>query len=117
MKNTITKLAAAAVIIFGVLIGMHFVGISTTTVTFADVIKPILNAQTAEFDIIMGEDEQGPVIHDMVKGSRIRRTLSSMEDNVSIINLESGRILTMTVSKKEAVYDDLKGLPSIPNYM
>jgi hypothetical protein len=117
MKSPITKFAAAAVIIVGVLIAMHFVGISTTPVTFADVIQPILNAQTAEFDIIVGEDEQGPVIHDLVKGSRIRRTLSSMEDNVSIIDLESGRILTITISKKEAVYVDLEGLPSMPNYM
>ena len=118
MKNTITKIAAAAVLIFGVLVGMHYMGNPfVATVTFADVIEPILNAQTAEFDIIMGEDEQGPVIHDMVKGSRIRRTMSNMEDDIIIIDLEAGRILTINISKKEAAYVDLKGLPSIPNYM
>ena len=117
MKSPITKLAAAAVIIIGVFTVMHFVGLSTATVTFAEVIEPIFNAKTAILDIIIGEEGQGPVIHDQIKGSRIRRTMSSMEDAVSIIDLEAGRILTLTVSKKEAAYVDLKGLPSMPNYM
>ena len=118
MKSPITKIAAAVLVITGVLIVMHFVGLSTTTVTFADVIKPILNAQTAVLDIIIGQEEaDGPVIHDQIKGSRIRRTMSNMEDVVSIIDLETGRILSLDVSKKEAAYIDLKGLPSIPNYM
>ncbi len=117
MKSPITKLAVAAVIIIGVLTVMHFVGLSTTTVTFADVIKPIFNAQTAILDIIVGEEGQGPVIHDQIKGSLIRRTMSNMEEIVSIIDLEAGRMLTLTASKKEAAYIDLKGLPSMPNYM
>jgi len=117
MKSPITKIAAAIVVISGVLIVMHFVGLSTATVTFADVIKPILNAQTAILDIIVGEEGQGPVIHDMIMGPRIRRTMSNMEDDVSIIDLEAWRILSLNVSKKEAAYVDLKGLPSMPNYM
>ncbi|MFB0554957.1 MAG: hypothetical protein ACETWQ_16750 [Phycisphaerae bacterium] len=117
MKSPITKIAAAVVVITGVLTVMHFVGLSTATVTFADVIKPILNAQTAILDIIIGEEGEGPVIHDMIMGSRIRRTMSNMEDVVSIIDLETSRILSLTVSEKEAGYIDLKGLPSIPNYM
>ncbi len=118
MKSPITKLAAAAVIIVGVLTVMHFVGSPfAATVTFADVIKPILNAQTAILDIIVGEEGEGPVIHDQIKGSLIRRTMSNMEDVVSIIDLESWRLLSLTVSKKEAAYVDLKGLPSMPNYL
>jgi len=118
MKNPVTKIAAAVVVIAGVLIAMHFVGLSTTTVTFADVIKPILNAQTAVLDIIVGDDESGgPVIRDQIKGPLIRRTVSHMEDVVSIIDLETSRILSLTLSKKEAAYVDLKGLPSMPNYL
>ena len=118
MKSPITKIAAAAVIIVGVLTVMHFVGLSTTTVTFAEVIKPILNAQTAILDTIIGEEEAGtPVIHDMVRGSRIRRTLSNMEGIVAIIDLQEGRILQLTLEKKEAAYIDLKDWSSIPNYM
>jgi hypothetical protein len=40
-----------------------------------------------------------------------------MEDDVSIIDLESWRVLALTVSEKKAAYIDLKGLPSMPNYM
>ena len=118
MESKITKLAAAAVIIVAVLVGLHFVGNPLApTVTWAKVIQPILNAQTAILDIIVGEEGEGPVIHDLIKGSRIRRTMSNVEDVVSIIDLENARILTLTPSKKEAAYIDLKGLPSMPNYM
>ncbi|MGE5293882.1 MAG: hypothetical protein ACM3VT_03560, partial [Solirubrobacterales bacterium] len=73
---------------------------------------------SAIFDIIVGvEDPNTPVIHDMVVGSRIRRTVGGIEGNVSIIDLEASRILNLTEAKKEAVYIDLKGLPSIPNYL
>jgi hypothetical protein len=116
MRSRITKLAAAAAIIVAAVIALQ--QFSTGTPTFAQVIQPILNAQTAVFDIIVGEEEAGgPVIHDMVMGSRIRRTLSNAPDVVSIIDLESGKILVLTSPTKEAVYIDLKGLPSMPNYM
>lgn len=119
MRSPLTKLTAAAVIIVGVLIGIHFVGNPIgTTPTFAQIIQPILDAQTAIFDIIVGEEDTGgPVIHDMVMGSIIRRSLSNMNGVVSIIDLETGRILVLTSSSKEAVYIDMKGLPSTPNYM
>ncbi len=119
MKSPITKLAAAAVIIAGVLIGLYFVGSPiVATPTFAQVIQPIFDAQTAILDIIIGEEEAGgPVIHDMVQGSRIRRTLSNMKDSVSIIDLEAGNILSLDSKKKEAAYIDLEGLPSMSNYM
>jgi hypothetical protein len=120
MKSKITKIAAAAVIVIAVILCIHQFGkpLVTGTPTFAQVIQPILNAQTAIFDIIVGEEEAGgPVIHDMVCGSRIRRTLSNMKSAISIIDLEAGKILTLDSEKKEAVYVDLKGLPSMPNYM
>jgi hypothetical protein len=118
MKSRITKCATAAVIIAGVLAGLYFIGNPfEATVTFADVIKPIFNARTAMLDIIVGEDEQGPVIHDMIMGSRIRRTLSNMDGIVAIIDMDAGRILQLTTEKKEAAYIDLKNWPSMPNYL
>jgi len=116
MESKWSKLAVAAAIVVAVLFGLQFVGGST--VTFAQAIQPILNANTAILDIIIGaEDANTPVIHDMIMGARIRRTMSNIEGNISIIDLESGRILNLTEAKKEAVYIDLKGLPSMPNYM
>lgn len=116
MNSKWSKLAVAAVVVVAVLLGLRFVG--GTSVTFAQVIEPILNASSAAFDIIVGAEEPNtPVIRDMVKGSRIRRTLSNVPGNVSIIDLENKRILNLTEEKKEAAYIDLKGLPEIPNYL
>lgn len=116
MHSKTVKLAAAAAIVIAVLLGLQFIG--TSSVTFAQAIQPILNANTAILDIIIGaEDPNTPVIHDMIMGSRIRRTVPGVEESVSIIDLETSRILSLTEAKKEAVYIDLKGLPSIPNYL
>ena len=108
MNSKWTKLAVAAVIVVAVLLGFHFLGSPLgSSVTFAQVIQPILNANTAVLDIVIGADDPNtPVIHDMVMGSRIRRTISNVEGNVSIIDLESGKILSLTEAKKEAVYLD-----------
>ncbi|MHC4464907.1 MAG: anti-sigma factor family protein, partial [Planctomycetota bacterium] len=54
MKSPMTKIAAAAVIIIAVLIGINPFG---GTITFADVVKPLLNAKTVIFDVIIGTDE------------------------------------------------------------
>jgi len=116
MNSKWSKLAVAAAVVAAVLIALPFVGGST--VTFAQAIQPILNASSAVFDIIVGvEEPNSPVIRDMVVGSRIRRTISNLPGNVSIIDLESKRILNLTEAKKEAAYIDLKGLPAIPNYL
>lgn len=116
MHSKAIKLSAAAAIVIAVLLGLQFVG--TSGVTFAQAIQPILNANTAILDIIVGaENSNPPVIRDMIVGSRIRRTISGVEGNVSIIDLESSRILSLTEAKKEAVYISIKGLPPIPNYL
>lgn len=119
MTSKRTKIAAAAAILIAAVIGFRFLGNPVgSTLTFAQVIQPILKASTAEFDIIIGpEDGNAPVIHDMVMGSRIRRTVSGMGNDVAIIDLETSRILTLSEDKKEAQYLSLEGLPSMPNYM
>jgi len=119
MTNRKTRLAAAAVIVFAALIVFHFIGNPVApTLTFAQVVEPILKASTAEFDIVIGGDgENKPVVHDLVMGSRIRRTISGMDNVVTIIDLETGRMLVLVQENKEAQYMSLEGLPSMPNYM
>ncbi len=118
MKNTFTKIAAAIVVIAGILIGLHFAGNPfVATVTFADVIQPILNARTASLDIIIGSQENQPVIHDDVMGSRIRRTVSNIQGPDIIIDLEQQRLLTIDHAKKTATYVGLGGLPDLKNYV
>ncbi len=119
MKSKITKFAAvAAVLIAAIIFGVIQFGgsVDGASVAWADVIKPILHAQTAIFTMIIGEEGKSPEIQDMVMGSRIRRTIAGIED-VSIIDLETSRILTLDPKAKKAVYIDLKGLPKIPNYL
>ncbi len=109
MKSPITKLAAAAVIIIVVLFGIYFVGNPFgSNVTFAQVIQPILNARTVVLDFIAGEEGKGPVIHDIIVGNRIRRTISNME-TIMIIDLDSARMLTLDPPSKGAAYIDIQG--------
>ncbi|MDD5063922.1 MAG: hypothetical protein PHQ35_04070 [Phycisphaerae bacterium] len=107
MKNRTTKLAAAAVIVIAVIAGVsQFFG---GTVTFADVIKPILNARTVVFDFVMGKEETGIVVHDIVVGNRIRRTLSNI-DTIMVMDLDNAKMLTLDPKHKGAMYMDIGGM-------
>lgn len=106
MKSPITKMAAAAVIIIAVLIGINPF---RSTITFAQVIEPILNARTVIFDFIIGDEETSPVMHEIVVGTRIRRTISNIKGMTQIIDLESGKMLVLNDGAKTATYIDIKG--------
>ena len=128
MKNTFTKIAAAIVVIAGILIGLHFAGNPfVATVTFAEVIEPILNARTVVLDYVIGEGPDALEMHDIVIGSRIRRTMSNMDmtkildpmvrstlsnmDMTMILDLEDARMLTLVSLgvTKIASYNDIQG--------
>ncbi|MBN2590184.1 MAG: hypothetical protein JXA96_10005 [Sedimentisphaerales bacterium] len=118
MKSSASKLvSAAAVIIIAIFAGMHFTGNPFgATYTFADILKPILNAQTVEFDIIIGDEETGVKIHDIVKGSRIRRTTEGI-NQAFIIDFESSKMLTLETKSQTAILIDLNNLGQVPeNY-
>ena len=108
MKSKITRFAAAAAIIIAVLIGIH--SITGGTVTFADVIEPILKARTVIFDFQIGKEEDSPVMHEIVVGTRIRRTISNLPGMTQIIDMETGRMLALNDVDKTAVYVDIKGM-------
>jgi hypothetical protein len=61
------------------------------------------------FDLIVGDEETSPLMHEIVAGSRIRRTISNLENTVLIIDLEGARILALDTKEKQAVYTDIKG--------
>jgi len=106
MKSPMTKIAAAAVIIIAVLIGINPFG---STITFADVIEPILNAKTVILDLIVGSDESGPTMHEIVVDQRIRRTMSNIPTLVQILDLETGEMLVLENEGNTAFYADIKG--------
>ncbi len=119
MRSKTFKLAAAAIIIIAVSLGIHeLVGIpGSPSVAWADVIKPILNARTASLDILVGSQGSDFVIHDDIMGSLIRRTVSNAEGVDIIIDLERQKLMTIEHEKKTATYVGLDGLPSMPNYV
>jgi predicted anti-sigma-YlaC factor YlaD len=108
MKSKIAKLAAAAAIIVATVLGLHLFNPLRATVTFARVIEPILKARTVVLDFIVGSEETGPVMHDIVVGSRIRRTISNM-DTIMIIDLDNAKMLTLDPPSKSAAYVDIQG--------
>jgi len=108
MEGRITRLAAAAVLVVAVLIGVF--SLTEGTPTFADVIKPILNARTVIFDVLIGDEESNPVImHEIVVGTQIRRTISNLPGMTQILDLENGKMLVLNDGDKTAAYVNIKG--------
>ncbi len=106
MKNPFVKIAAAAVIIIAAVIALNPIG---SSVTWAQVVKPILNARTMIFDMIIGADETGMVAHEIVVGSRIRRTMSNIPNMTMVIDLDSEKMLVLNSAEKTAIYADIEG--------
>ena len=105
MKSPVTKLAAAVVLIVGVVI---FSLIVSPGVTFADVIKPLFEAKTFAYDLLFG-GEGGPVARDRVSGNRIRRTPSNMPNIVLIIDADAAKVLRLDTAGKTAALVDIAG--------
>lgn len=108
MKHPMIKIAAAAIIVFAIILGFN--PFTKGSVTFAQVVEYILNARTVELDFIAGEEGSGPVIHDIIKGNRIRRTISNM-DSAMILDIDSGKMLLLNADQS-AAFVDIQGTVS-----
>lgn len=107
MRNPMTKLtAAAAVLIIGVVLFTQLIVVSPS---FAEVVKPILNAQTMIYDFLIGGEDSHIVMHDIVSGSRIRRNVSNMPNVTMIVDTDTARMLHLDNQKMEALYFDTTG--------
>jgi len=107
MRSSVTRIAVAAAVIIVAAIGIY--SISEPAITFADVVKPLLDARTLILDMIVGDEATGPVIHDVIVGSRIRRVVSVQEHVVNIIDTESAKMLTLHTGGKTAAYSNIQG--------
>ena len=107
MKSPITRIAAVAAIIVVAALGINY--IMASSVTWAQVIEPILNAKTVVFDLIIGSEDSGMVSHEIVIGSRIRRTMSNMPNMTLIIDLDDSKMLGLDTVGKTALYTDISG--------
>ncbi|MBW7991701.1 MAG: zf-HC2 domain-containing protein [Planctomycetes bacterium] len=107
MKSSITKVAVAAAVIIVAIIGVH--SISEPSITFADVVKPLLNARTLILDAIVGDEDTGPVMHDVIVDSRVRRVISVQEHVVNIFDTDAAKMLTLHTEGNLAIYSDIQG--------
>jgi hypothetical protein len=112
MSKRLSKIAAVWVIVAGV-VGMLAVLHQSSSIAFADVVRPILTAHNVIYTMTLGEKADGPVIHDMVMGTRIRRTASDSSDLTTIIDLETSKVLTLNRQEKLALCINLKDLPQV----
>lgn len=106
MKNRVLRLSSAAAVLIAALIGIYMLIGSGVTVTFADVIEPILKASTIKYTFIVGNETDGITMTDIVTESRIRRTFG---DTTLIIDLDNEQMLTLNDTKMEALYMDFTG--------
>ena len=107
MKSSVTRIAVAAAVIVVAAIGIY--SISEPAITFADVVKPLLNARTLILDAIVGDEDTGPVMHDVIVDSRVRRVISTQEHVVNIFDTDSAKLLTLHTGGKVAAYSNIQG--------
>ena len=107
MKNPVTRIAVAAAVIIVAVIGVSY--ITTPSITFADVIGPILNARIMVFDFLIGDEETSPTIRETFMGRLVRRTMSNVPGMTMIIDSENAKMLVLTDEDKSATYVDIQG--------
>jgi hypothetical protein len=107
MRSSVTRIAVAAAIVIVAAIGVHY--LMVPSVTFADVVEPILNASTMIFDSIIGDEETGTKIHEVIIGQKIRRTMSNVPGMTMVVDPENSKMLVLTEEDKSADYVDISG--------
>ena len=115
MKSRTGKIAAAAVIIVSVAAGIHFLGGTTESLVWADVVRPILTARTVVFNV---KGENVPVTRVMNMGTqRVRGEVLSPDGKTVqaiVIDFDASRMLTLIPNQKRAVLIELKDMLEKP---
>jgi len=106
MRSSITKVAVAAAVIIVAVLGVHYM--MAPSITFADVVKPLFEAKTFAYDLLVG-GEGGPVARDHVSGNRIRRTMSTGPNIVLIIDADAAKVLRLDTAGKTAALVNIAG--------
>jgi hypothetical protein len=108
MKSAVLKIAAFAVVVLTVLIGLNFF---QSGVSFAQVAEPMLHARTLEYDVVTLE---AGTYHDIVVEGKIRRSLRNLSrdsivdtDNSSVLNLDAVH-KTATIAKDTKPFIDFE---------
>lgn len=110
MQSKTTQLAALIAIVLVSIMALHFFE-STTSVTWAGVIDPLMTAETAVFNVVT--HFQGATIEAkiMVMGQRIRSEFEPSQGlPTTIFDAEHLQMLTLLPGKKQAILIDLRDL-------
>jgi len=110
MKSPITKIAAAAVIIIAVLIGLNIVG--TSTPAFAEIVKPFLTARTASFKMTMEVEGVPTQTFDCLYAEPVRMRQTNHEQGAIVISdFQQGKIVTLMPAQNKAMIVELENMP------
>ncbi len=109
MKSPVTKLAAAAVVIIAVLIGIHQFGASTPA--FADIVRPLLTARTATYKMTVNmKDVPAQTIEGMfMEPSRLRQVMPG--GVIQIFGMPQGQMITLMPAEKKAMIIEMENAP------
>lgn len=110
MKNQIAKLAAAAVIIVAVLIGLYQFGssIDIASVTFAEVVENIRHSKTLTF-VLRAKEQEPPMMKVMVMDPYVSRfeflgehmpSTRVVDGNIWIVDTRTGKALVLNTVKR-----------------
>jgi len=127
MKSRTSKLAAVALIIIAVFVGIHYFGGSIENVAFADVMQNIQNARTLTYrSVITPEDQEPQVVKTTVIEPHLMR-VELQDGKVWILDLSQGKTLLLDSKNKHAVmsstpqktlglYDTFRDFRNVPDF-
>jgi hypothetical protein len=109
MKSPVTRIAAAAVIIIAVLVGLN--QIIGSTPAFADIVRPLLTARTATFKMTVNiEGEPAQSFEGMFMGpSRMRHVVPL--GNIQIFDWTQRQSITLIPTLKKAMIIEMENIP------
>ena len=110
MQSKMTKIVAAITIALVSILAFHIFD-STTSITWAEVIEPLMNAHTAIFDITVHTQGKTSKMKLLAMGQRIRYEFEpSQKLPTTILDYENMQMQYLIPEKKQAVLIDLKDL-------
>ena len=127
MKSRIIKLAAAAVIVITLFVGIHYFGGSIENVAFADVMRNIQNARTLTYQSVITPENQEPqVSKTMVLEPHLMR-VELPDGKIWILDHNQGKTLLLDSTNKQTVmsstpqntldlYDTFRNFRNIPDF-
>jgi hypothetical protein len=117
MNSPIAKLAAAAAIVVAAVFAFH--GMGTSTPAFADIVRPILTAQTAVFRVVTSSPDQPAVsMEGMYMEPGLGRHTMNFGDNaeattIYIVDYVKGEGLVLIPARKTAMVIEFENQPEV----